>query len=252
MRARIQKVTRASLRKELSALRQFFAWLVEHGVQGLPVVPPLPKAGHPGVRHKHARKRQPTILQPDEIASLLMAMPERSRRTGSFVRPLFEVFWETGLRPAATVLRLEIGVHYMKGAAELFISREIDKMHYERQVPLTAEARAALDRAVGNRTSGLVFVDVEEDSLRESVEAACKAAGISKKVSPYDFRHSRASFWANSGAPLAGVAFLLGHKHISTTALYVRTNATAAGAVLDLVAAQRKASRAEASKRRRA
>jgi site-specific recombinase XerD len=51
-------------------------------------------------------------------------------------------------------------------------------------------------------------------------------------VSVYDFKHSRISIDANSGAPLAGVAHLVGHKHISTTALYVQTGEAAARAAL--------------------
>jgi site-specific recombinase XerD len=51
-------------------------------------------------------------------------------------------------------------------------------------------------------------------------------------VSVYDFKHSRISIDANSGAPLAGVAHLVGHKHISTTALYVQTGEAAAQAAL--------------------
>jgi hypothetical protein len=40
----------------------------------------------------------------------------------------------------------------------------------------------------------------------------------------------------NAGAPLAGVAHILGHKHISTTAIYVKTNDAPALAALEAVA----------------
>lgn len=228
MRKRIQCVTRTTLRKELSALRMFVAWCAERGTV-LPPVPGLPKAGHPGKRAKNARKAKATILSQAEAKRVLMAMPERSRRTGEWVRPFFTVLWETGLRES-TLLRLEMGTHYRKGAKRLFISRDIDKAHFERHVPLTAAARAALDRVCPKQ--GVIFAGVKQANLRESVEAALRASGLDKRVSPYDFKHSRISQLANSGAPLAGVAHLVGHKHVSTTALYVTSSEDAASAAL--------------------
>lgn len=232
-RDRIQRVTRSTLRKELSALRQFFAWCAEHGTQGLPVVPPLPKAGHPGVRAKNARRPVATVLSETEMKRLLVAMPERSRRTGEFVRPFFTLLWETGLRES-TLLKLRSPEHYRRGARRLFISRDIDKAHFERHVPLTPNAKEALTR-VCPKSPGPIFPGIDQASLRHSLDSAMRAAGIDKIVSPYDVRHSRASQLANSGAPLAGVAHLLGHKHLSTTSLYVQSDERAAVEALESV-----------------
>ena len=249
MRDRTRHVTRSTLRKELSVLRVFFAWLLEHGAEGLPVVPALPKAGHPGTRHKQARRPASAVHAPAIVKRLLMAMPERSRRTGDFVRPLFEVLWETGLRES-TLFKLRAPEHYTRGAARLFVSRDIDKAHYERGLPLTENARRALDR-VTPRTlkldaqgrGPLLFPGASQSGLRDSLEAAARAAGIEGPISPYDLRHSRASQLANSGAPLAGVARLLGHRHVSTTAIYVHGSDDAAQAALDAVAPRRRAPR---------
>jgi integrase len=57
-----------------------------------------------------------------------------------------------------------------------------------------------------------------------------------RKISVYDFKHSRISLGANSGAPLAGIAHLVGHKHVSTTALYVTTGEAAAAEALGIMA----------------
>jgi integrase len=228
VRRRIRQATRVTLRKELSALRLFVDWAGQHGIS-LPAVPSLPKQGHPGVRAKNARKRKATILSTAEANQIFASMPEKSARTGTWVRPLFIVLWETGLRPS-TVLKLEAPLHYTKGSPRLFISREIDKERYERHVPLSRAARKALDRVCPD--AGKLF-DVRERSLRDSLEAALRVCGLThRKVSVYDFKHSRISIDANSGAPLAGVAHLVGHKHISTTALDVQTGEAAARAAL--------------------
>jgi integrase len=232
MRERIGKVSRSTLRKELSSLRMFVAWAaVERGIM-MPTVPGLPKRGHPGTRSKHARRREATILTPKEVERVLAAMSIRGPRSGAWLRPFFELMWETGLRPYSTIAKLEVPLHWRRGArGQLFISREIDKARYERTVPLTRRAQKVME-SVASGESGLLFPHVDKDAMREALSAAARRAGLDKPISVYDFRHSRISHLANSGAPLAGVAFLVGHKHVSTTSLYVRASREAATAAL--------------------
>lgn len=242
MRARIRQVTRTTLRKELSALRMFVAWCAEHGTP-LPPVPPLPKSGHPGVRHRQGRKHASTAWSPATIKRLLVAMPEKSRR-GAYIRPFFTLLWETGLRES-TLRKLRTPDHYKRGDARLFISRDIDKAHFERYVPLTDEARDALDRVCpknpqkDERGMGELLFPGVPKSLRGLVDAAAAAAGIEGAISAYDLRHSRASQLANAGAPLAGVSHILGHRHISTTAIYVKSSDAAALTALEAVSRPR-------------
>jgi site-specific recombinase XerD len=64
--------------------------------------------------------------------------------------------------------------------------------------------------------------------------SALRIAGVTKSVSVYDFKHSMISGLANSGANLAGLAHLVGHKHLATTARYVQTGERAAEEVFGL------------------
>ena len=238
MRERIQQVPRTTLRKELSALRMFVAWCAEHDTV-LPSVPPLPKSGHPGVRHKQARKHASTAWSPATVKRLLIAVPEKSR-AGAFVHAFFTLLWETGLRES-TVRKLRSPDHYKPGDARLFISRDIDKARFERHIPLTTEAREALDGVcpkkpeMDERGRGQLLFPNVAPSLRGTIEAAAKVAGIGGAISAYDLRHSRASQLANAGAPLAGVAHILGHRHVSTTAIYVKSSDAAALVALEAV-----------------
>ncbi len=237
MRERIRQVS-TTLRKELSALRMFVAWCAEHGTE-LPLVPPLPKSGHPGVRHKQGRKHPSTSWSPDIVERLLQAMPEKSSK-GAFVGPFFRLLWETGLRES-TVRKLRSPDHYKRGDARLFISKDIDKAHFERHVPLTAEAREALDSVCPEKPEtdecgrGQLLFPGVAPSLRRAIEAAAKAVGIDGDIAAYNLRHSRASQLANAGAPLAGVAHILGHKHVSTTSIYVKSSDAAALTALETV-----------------
>jgi integrase len=104
-------------------------------------------------------------------------------------------------------------------------------------VPLSAEARKALERVCPPKP-GRLF-DAPKSSLRTYLALAVEAAGLTDRgISVYDFKHSRISIGANSGAPLAGVAHLVGHKHVSTTPLYVQTGEDAARAALDVMSAR--------------
>ncbi|HZU83889.1 MAG TPA: tyrosine-type recombinase/integrase [Polyangiaceae bacterium] len=238
MRERIGKVTRVTLRKELSALRQFRDWLAaERGVR-LPSVPSVPKSGHAGTRAKNARRRKATVLTPREVARILAKLPVRGPRNGVAIRAFVTVCWETALRPYATVARLETTLHYRKGSHTLFVAREVDKIGNERHVPLSAAARAALDSVCPE--SGPLFPGVDKDAMREALTTAVRAAGIDKPVSIYDLRHSRLSMLANAGGPLPGVSLLAGHKHLSTTSIYVQASADAARAALGAVAPRRR------------
>jgi len=70
----------------------------------------------------------------------------------------------------------------------------------------------------------------KRSSLRHSFDAALADAGLSDlDASPYDFRHTRITRLANTAnVPLAGVSYLAGHKHLSTTSLYVQASKDAA------------------------
>lgn len=225
-RARLQKVTRSSVRKELSGLRIFAEWW---GAHGGPVVevPPLPKQGLPGTRHKNARKPKAIILKPAEVERMIHELPERNK-LGAPVRDMVRVLWETGLRES-TVFELRTPEHFEPGRAELLVTRDIDKTAEsgERRLDITAACRHALERAAPPE-GGLIF---RRFSLREPIAAACTAAEL-RVISPYDLRHSRLSAWANAGGPIAGVQYLAGHKHVSTTARYIQASREAARAVL--------------------
>lgn len=230
VRERMRNVSRSTVRKELSALRQFVAWCTERGVLREAVeIPSIPKNGHPGARARNARKREATILSAAEVERILRAMPERGR-DDAWVQPFFRVLWETGLR-SSTVFGLEAPLHYRKGAREIFVTREIDKTHNERRIPLTREARAALDKVAPAKGKLFAIHD-----YRAPLRHAVAAAKIDRPVSEYDLRHSRITLWANTpGVPLTGVQYLAGHKHLSTTARYVRAQRSAADHVLRVV-----------------
>jgi integrase len=98
---------------------------------------------------------------------------------------------------------------------------------FGRELALWEAARAALDRVCPK--AGLMFGDHDRIML---LRRAARAAGIdryrAKRISDYDFRHSRLTDLGQHSDNLAGVMYLAGHKQPATTARYLRPQKDAA------------------------
>ncbi len=230
-RDRLKVVQRNTVKKELSALRGFLRWCKESAL-----ISEVPQFSTPpmraiGTRSKKVNpKPEPILITEDQALRLIEKLPEtlQGRRSGKRypVRARFVVAWETALRPA-TLDEISVPENYKKGAAILKLRSENDKARFARNVPLTDKARAALDAVCPKR--GLIF---GKHDYRPALKAACKAAKV-PQVSPYDFRHSRLTHLVESSNNLAGIQYLAGHKHATTTAIYLKASQRAAEAVLD-------------------
>jgi integrase len=234
-RARLGEVKRKTVIKQLYALNGFLSWLVSRGtLQEAPrfTMPPKSATGTLG------RPEIETVpLSATEVARLLAAMPEwpeRVRDDGTKwrVRDRFVVAWETALRPA-TIDAIEAPRDYQRGAATLKIRDRDDKARFGREVPLSDAARAALDRSAPD--IGPIFGRVDSHTAARYLRAAAVAAKLpadkADRVKAYDLRHARLTLLAESGN-LVGVAYLAGHKAITTTNRYVHAHQAAALEVL--------------------
>lgn len=218
---RLRSVKRKTVLKELSALRGFLKWCKRRGfIEKVPMIesPSSRTIGTPTKKQK--RKPCPIVLTEVEVDRLLEVLPESTAGGRCRPRAFYSVLWETGLRHG-TLARLRAPEHYRSGDALLRIASEIDKSRYGRGLPLTARARAALDAVCPD--VGLIFGD---HNHRIALRSAAVRAGLPEhkceKLSDHDFRHSRITFMASRTKNLAGVAYLAGHKHITTTNEYVR------------------------------
>lgn len=234
-RERLGVVTRVTVTKERTALRRFGEWAKERGYLAAPLVFPRLPSRTPGVR-RPGRKAKATDLDEADIAALLAVMPERSSKPGKdgrlfWVRPFFEFLWETGLRPV-TVEALVLGVHWTRGASLLTITPDIDKARFGRDVPLTPRAVEVLSACAG-QTGEPIF---GAHDWRDPLETAARASGLPstkrKTLSVYDLRHARISHWVDHGSSLAAVAYLAGHRQVTTTAIYTHGTAKAAARVV--------------------
>jgi integrase len=224
-------VKRPTVQKELSALHRFVGWCEEQGMlTRAPRVPPPAKRAT-GTPFKLPRRSKPTPLSAEEALSVIAALPEwsSSKKVDRFaVRARFRFAFETALRPK-TIDRLSVPDNFVRGSSVLVVTDEIDKVRFGRELPLTEAARAALDPVCAE--SGVIFGKHDyRDQLEKAAEVALPPEKA-KTFAGYDLRHARATQWAESGN-LVGVAYLLGHKQITTTNKYARPNRAAAERVL--------------------
>jgi integrase len=222
---RLAQVGANTVRKELSTIRLFLAWCLGQGViDEEPRVPRIPKRaiGKP----VEATAKRPVTLTRKQAEAIIAAIPERTRRPRGRkggpqtpARAAVVVLVETGLR-RATLWRLRAPEHYHRGARVLTITKEIDKARDGRPLPLSDRAREALDSACP--ASGPIFGKVD---LRYQLAQASESIGLpphlAGRVSYHDLRRSFLTDLAQSGASLAGMQYLAGHKHASTTSRYI-------------------------------
>lgn len=234
LRARLGAVKRETVKKERATMGRFLQWLEEQGyIRELPKLPAL-RRGALGKAYGKRRRGAATVVSPNEVARIIAALPEwsTSKRVERFaIRARFIVLWETGLRPT-TIDRLEAGRHYQRGSDTLLVTADIDKNKWERRLPLSPAARAALEAVCPPR--GTIFGDHD---FRERLQAA--AATVLDEVRlatfcEYDIRHARATQLAGThGENLTGVAYLLGWKRPTTLARYAHAQEQDARRIVD-------------------
>ena len=94
-------------------------------------------------------------------------------------------------------------------------------------IPLPVPVVRALDRAIGERTSGPVLVSgagvrMCRSTVRRSVARICRRAGIVKHVSPHSLRHTFVTQLLDAGANLRDVQIAARHADPRMTLRYDR------------------------------
>lgn len=216
-------MTPATAARRLSALRQFFKFLVQETIRKDDPAALLdaPKRARP----------LPKLLSEAEVDTLLGAAralrddpAEAARLTA-----LLEVLYATGLRVSELVsLRWP---PFGDDPRFLVIRGKGDK---ERLVPLSEPARLAIEDYAGwradfiqGKSSPWLFPSRGESGhltrqrFGQLLKDLAAAAGITpSKVSPHVLRHAFASHLLAHGADLRAVQKMLGHADISTTQIY--------------------------------
>jgi len=195
--------------RRLSALRQFYRFLLRDGVRDDDPTELL--------ETPRARARLPRLLSEAEVDALLAAVETPLERAA------LETLYATGMR-VSEVLALPASA--LAGDAALLIVR--GKGSKERIVPLSDAARdaAAVLRAESDKPRWLFpGRDARHAMTRQGFAVMLKRIALRAdldpaRLSPHVLRHSFASHMLARGADLRSLQMLLGHADIATTQIY--------------------------------
>jgi len=214
----------ATLSRRLSALRQFYQFLVSEGW-----VASNPTATIDAPHHKRAL---PKILSEEDIIHLLEVARSQTDPEGCRLYTMLEILYASGLRVSELVSLPFIAVHLSKPC--LMVRGKGGK---ERLVPLSEHAINALKPYLALRSFFLkkagfsgekwLFPSPSKEGhlTRQRFgqllkELAIKANLDPDKVSPHVIRHAFATHLLSHGADLLVIQKLLGHADLSTTQIY--------------------------------
>ena len=215
--------------RRLSALRQFFKFLVAEGIRS---DDPTATAERP-----KPRRHLPMVLSVGDVDKLLEAA--RSAAAEAELTPLrrlaalrmlalLELLYATGLRVSELV-----ALPHSAGRAGRPLIAVKGKGGRERLVPLNVASHAALDlyreqrAALGKPDTRWLFPadsasgHVTRQAFARDLKGVAARAGLdARKLSPHVLRHAFATHLLSGGADLRIVQTLLGHADISTTQIY--------------------------------
>jgi integrase/recombinase XerD len=213
-----------TLSRHLSALRQFYQFLVS---EGWAISNPTATIDRP--RHQRSL---PKILSEEDIVHLLDVALDQADQEGTRLYAMLEVLYASGLRVSELVTLPFTAFHPNK--PYLLIKGKGGK---ERLVPLSEHAVDALKTYLTIRPSFLqkagppgekwLFPSSSKEGhlTRQRFgqllkELALKANLDPNKISPHVIRHAFATHLLRHGADLLAIQKLLGHADLSTTQIY--------------------------------
>ena len=212
----------ATLARKISALRQFFGFLVDEGLRDDDPTHALPRPA--------TRRPLPKILTHAEIERLFAtAEAEAQGDSPAAVRmlALLELLYGSGLR-ATELVSLPLS-SVPRDAPFLTVTGKGGKA---RLVPISQRAGAALQRWLGLRPAESPWLFPSRTGHISRVrlfqmlkQLATRADMAPEKLSPHVLRHAFATHLLQGGADLRALQTLLGHADISTTQIYTHVDA---------------------------
>lgn len=214
-----QGLQEKSLALRLSAMRQFFSFLIRIG--RLKVNPAT------GISAPKQGKRLPKNISTDQVTQLLDK--ESDEPIDIRDKAMLELMYSSGLR----LSELQ-GLDLQSINTRAREVRVLGKGNKERVVPFGRYASQAIQqwlkvRHLFNPKDDALFVSqfgnrISTRSIQKRFETWGLRQGLNSHLNPHKLRHSFATHMLEASADLRAVQELLGHSNLSTTQIYTHLN----------------------------
>lgn len=218
-----QSLAASTAARKLSALRQFFAFLLDEGE----------RADNPAldIARPATRRPLPHILTHADVERLFEQAGEEAAGEAppaAAVRMLLllELLYGSGLRASELV---SLPRRAIAGEREYLIVR--GKGDKERLVPISARAREAFERWRPLLADGSPWLfpsgkaHISRIRLFQMLRELAARAGLNPAaISPHVLRHAFATHLLEGGADLRALQLMLGHADIATTEIYTHVD----------------------------
>lgn len=228
-----QSLTDASRARKFSSLKTFLRYLhTHHGHQDRAASIAVPKVG----------KQLPHYLTLQEVEQLLQSTQKDSSLNGMRNKMMLYLLYATGVRVSELV---GLTLDALNGAD--WCIRVTGKGSKQRLIPINHDIMTMLVDYVQTTRTMIIAKDTQQkqscnwlfpvfyrgklttmtrQSFWKILNKLCARAGIEKKVSPHQLRHSLATHLLKNGADLRSLQMLLGHENIATVQIYTHVDTT--------------------------
>ena len=169
-----------------------------------------------------ARKKLPTILEPEEAQNLLR-QPNKRYPTGLRNKAMMSLMLNCGLRISEVVNLRPGNINLTKGKLRV----ECGKGSKDRDLAIPEYLTDLFDSWRKKRPESSFFFSTLKGKklsiryLQQMVKRYAAKAGLSKRISPHTLRHTYATQYYKQTKDIETLRRILGHSDISTTTIYI-------------------------------
>ena len=171
------------------------------------------------IPHPKRNKTIPVVLTIEEVKKLIEVTKNIKHKL------ILKLLYGCGLRVGELVNLKKPDVNF----EENLIKIRLSKGKKDRFVKIPESIKEQLKNYISLTNDEILFTSSQGEKLttatiQKIVKNSAKKAGIKKKISPHNLRHSFATHLLESGTDLRIIQKLLGHSDIKTTQIYLQVS----------------------------